>query len=170
MAATEHFHKRISSMSNRIRQLEDALAILQASHSHEQHPLLEDDLLFIDNENLEPPTTAEGSELEDPTEAVINAFGTMSIMDRGVSRFFGPTGGPEGLLIVSPGLPLFFVLVLILTDPAFTPMRSTQRITLILQIQIQAAAPNPHLSTPKSPASRSPSPSYPWAQHTKSTR
>lgn len=100
IAATEHLHKRITRMSDRIRQLEDALAVLQASNSREQHPLLRDGLLSID-EKLEPPPTAEDEEAEEPTEAVVNAFGTMSIMDHGVSRFFGPTGGPEGLLLVS---------------------------------------------------------------------
>lgn len=154
-------------MGDRIRQLEDALAVLQASNSREQHPLLRDGLLSID-EKLEPPPTAEDEEAEEPTEAVVNAFGTMSIMDHGVSRFFGPTGGPEGLLLVSAGLP--FLVVLADPDPDPAPTRSTVRTTSILQIQIQAAAPNPHPSTPKSPASRSPSPSRPWAPHTKSTR
>lgn len=154
-------------MGDRIRQLEDALAVLQASNSREQHPLLRDGLLSID-EKLEPPPAAEDEEAEEPTEAVVNAFGTMSIMDHGVSRFFGPTGGPEGLLLVSAGLP--FLVILADSDPVPAPTRSTVRTTSILQIQIQAAAPNPHPSIPKSPASRSPSPSRPWAPHTKSTR
>lgn len=32
---------------------------------------------------------------------VIDAFGTLSISNHGISRFFGPTGGSESLLIVS---------------------------------------------------------------------
>ena len=88
-------------MSERIRQLEDALAVLQASNSREQHPLLRDGLLAIDNDKLDAPPVADDEEGEESTETVVNAFGTMSIMDHGVSRFFGPTGGPEGMLLVS---------------------------------------------------------------------
>lgn len=153
-------------MSDRIRQLEDALAVLQASNSREQHPLLRDGLLSIDNDKLEPPQAAEDEEAEEPTEAVVNAFGTMSIMDHGVSRFFGPTGGPEGLLLVSTGLP--FLVVLANVAPA--PTRLTARTTSIPPRQIPAAAPNHPPSTPKSPASPSPSPSRPWAPPTKSTQ
>ncbi|KAF8991889.1 fungal-specific transcription factor domain-containing protein [Cyathus striatus] len=45
LAATEHLHRRISKLSGRIRQLEDALASLQAQHSSEPHPLLHEDLI-----------------------------------------------------------------------------------------------------------------------------
>lgn len=102
MAATEHLHKRLVRMSDRMRQLEDALAVLQASTSREQHPLLCDGHLYTDSDKLEPPLAADTDvEAEEPTEAVVNAFGTMAIMEHGVSRFFGPTGGSEGLLLVS---------------------------------------------------------------------
>ncbi|KIK23270.1 hypothetical protein PISMIDRAFT_66141, partial [Pisolithus microcarpus 441] len=44
LAATEHLHRRIAKMSERIQQLEDALCELQAKHSMEPHPLLRSEL------------------------------------------------------------------------------------------------------------------------------
>ncbi|KAI0057395.1 hypothetical protein BV25DRAFT_1831235 [Artomyces pyxidatus] len=98
IAATEHLHRRITRMSDRIRQLEDALSVLQASHSKEPHPLLQGSFLALDREQ-DPEHEPESGEEEVATEA-LNAFGTMSISDRGTSRFFGPTGGSEGLLLI----------------------------------------------------------------------
>lgn len=83
-------------MGERIRQLEDALAILQAKHSNEPHPLLRDDALA----NVKPEAQYEGDmqgtsqTLQKPAD-VIEAFGTLSVYDHGVSRFFGPSGGTE---------------------------------------------------------------------------
>ncbi|TFK21657.1 hypothetical protein FA15DRAFT_672344 [Coprinopsis marcescibilis] len=97
LAATEHLHKRIGNLGGRVRQLEDALATLQASHSTEPHPLLHDDLITIDEPEPEAEMTtgeAAGGQAGD----VIDAFGTLSISEHGVSRFFGPTGGSESLL------------------------------------------------------------------------
>ncbi|EIW75306.1 hypothetical protein CONPUDRAFT_140195 [Coniophora puteana RWD-64-598 SS2] len=102
LAATEHFHRRITKMSDRIRLLEDALASLQSQHSSEPHPLLRDDLLGV-NQRDDEAALAAGAEglLEgfvQPAD-IIDSFGTLSITDRGVSRFFGPTGGTEALLM-----------------------------------------------------------------------
>ena len=47
LADTEQLHRKIAEMSERIRQLEDALAIFQAGISSERHPLLRDELLTI---------------------------------------------------------------------------------------------------------------------------
>ncbi|KAI6020862.1 hypothetical protein PISMIDRAFT_466641 [Pisolithus microcarpus 441] len=44
VAATEHLHRRLTYMTERIRQLEDALSELQARNSTEPHPLLQLDL------------------------------------------------------------------------------------------------------------------------------
>ncbi|THH16401.1 hypothetical protein EW146_g4238 [Bondarzewia mesenterica] len=104
IAATEHLHRRITRMSDRIRQLEDALAVLQSSHSSEQHPLLRDGLLFLDQDRFEEHPSAENEDGE-VSKDVVNAFGTMSISEHGVSRFFGPTGGSEGLLLIDQDEP-----------------------------------------------------------------
>lgn len=96
LAATEHLHRRITKISTRVRELEDALAALQAQHSNEPHPLLRDDLLsanILDEEDPGSRDTSTGpASIE---QKIMDGFGTLSISDHGVSRFFGPTGGPE---------------------------------------------------------------------------
>ena len=95
LAATEHLHKRIAKISNRVRQLEDALASLQAKHYNEPHPLLRDDLLSVNAvQDEDYAGKAEDPGQSNPSECM-DAFGTLSISDHGISRFFGPTGGPE---------------------------------------------------------------------------
>ncbi|KAF9493817.1 hypothetical protein BDN71DRAFT_1590785 [Pleurotus eryngii] len=104
LAATEHLHRRISRLRDRVRQLEDALAALQAKQSSEPHPLLREDLLSTGGDDAEDslgipedggaPTTGMSND-------ALDAFGTLSISDHGISRFFGPTGGSESLLMGS---------------------------------------------------------------------
>lgn len=94
LAATEHLHRRIAKMSERIHQLEDALAIMQAKGSNEPHPLLSDGSSkgksMDDDDDLLLPDQSVASSGD-----VVTAFGMLSMSDRGVSRFFGPTGGTE---------------------------------------------------------------------------
>lgn len=94
LAATEHLHHRIARLSGRIRQLEDALAVLQSRNSSDPHPLLHADLISNDEKDDEP-LMDDSSGGSGPTSDVIDAFGTLSIADHGISRFFGPTGGSE---------------------------------------------------------------------------
>lgn len=99
LAATEHLHKRIAKISDRVRTLEDALASLQSKHYDEPHPLLRDDLLSanaIQNEDEEGAAEKPVGPSNPP--AVMDAFGTLSISEHGISRFFGPTGGPEVII------------------------------------------------------------------------
>ncbi|KAF8159144.1 fungal-specific transcription factor domain-containing protein [Crassisporium funariophilum] len=102
LAATEHLHRRISKLSGRIRQLEDALSSLHAKHSTEPHPLLHEDLIHTDERDGEGDGEAEEG-AGPPTQQgeVIDAFGTLSISEHGISRFFGPTGGSESLLLAN---------------------------------------------------------------------
>lgn len=98
LAATEHLHRRIAKMGERIRQLEDALAILQAKYSNEPHPLLHDEnsiTAATPEQEEEMPITEPSSSSAAPDDQVIEAFGTLSMLEHGVSRFFGPTGGTE---------------------------------------------------------------------------
>ncbi|KAG6849964.1 hypothetical protein H0H93_003153 [Arthromyces matolae] len=102
LAATEHLHRRIASLSTRIRLLEDALMSLQASH-----PLLHPDLVGGGNDEdaglMDEDTNGDKGEKERGGSGdVIGAFGTLSISDHGISRFFGPTGGVESKLSPSP--------------------------------------------------------------------
>ena len=47
LANTEELHEKIANLCSRIRDLESALGILQASVSTQPHPLLRDDLLQV---------------------------------------------------------------------------------------------------------------------------
>ena len=83
-------------MGQRIRQLEDALAIFQAGVSNDCHPLLREELLSIKfgpekGYIPEKETPAHKESLEPP----IDAFGTMTIGEGGVGKYFGPSAGSE---------------------------------------------------------------------------
>ena len=90
LAATEHLHHRISRLSARIRELEDALAKLQAERSADPHPLLHEDLIEEEDSSM-----VDGEGTAGRVTDAIDALGTLSISDNGISRFFGPTGGSE---------------------------------------------------------------------------
>ncbi|KAJ3515208.1 hypothetical protein NLJ89_g1912 [Agrocybe chaxingu] len=101
LAATEHLHRRIARLSGRIRQLEDALAVIHAKHSTEPHPLLHEDLIAAEEQDGTEDAGEEGLGLAAPNRDALDAFGTLSISDHGISRFFGPTGGSESLLLTN---------------------------------------------------------------------
>lgn len=96
MAATDHLHRRMAKMSERIRQLEDALSILhkRTTNELEPHPLLRDEYLAIKAHKADETPDDRKQDGPDATD-VIDAFGTLSITDRGISRFFGAAGGTE---------------------------------------------------------------------------
>ncbi|KAI0248759.1 hypothetical protein BJV78DRAFT_1233220 [Lactifluus subvellereus] len=96
IAATEHLHRRIARMGDRIRQLEDALAVLQASNSAEPHPLLCEDSIIADSEK--PDEQPQESD-EDNVGQVSKTLGTLSVSERGFARFFGSSGGSDLLLL-----------------------------------------------------------------------
>ncbi|KAG1737552.1 fungal-specific transcription factor domain-containing protein [Suillus paluster] len=109
LADTEKLHQKIAQMSDRIRQLEDALAIVQTSPS-EQHPLLHRDLLdiksIIDLHAAVDEETAGKSKNEvDDDSQYIESFGTLAIRDDGAATFYGPSAGSESLLIGESAVP-----------------------------------------------------------------
>jgi len=106
-------------MSDRIRQLEDALAIAQSAltgPNGEPHPLLQDrDLMKIKSSielhsasnsggTMEDMIDGEADEAGDDDEKYIDAFGTLALRDGGAATFYGRSAGQESLLIVSPSL------------------------------------------------------------------
>ncbi|KAH8830721.1 hypothetical protein DL96DRAFT_1668442 [Flagelloscypha sp. PMI_526] len=93
--ATEHLHRRIAKMNTRIRELEDALADVHRAHSDEPHPLLREDIISRPTVEEPPPDEMQTADIEKPPNDTIDAFGTLSISEQGVSRFFGSTAGSE---------------------------------------------------------------------------
>ena len=92
-------------MSNRIRQLEDALAFLQSAVSEETHPLLAESMLRVKfgSEVFNGPRiandvsnlggTASGS--SPVTEKSIHALGTLTLGSSGDVHYFGRSAGSE---------------------------------------------------------------------------
>lgn len=108
----EQLHRKISEMSQRIRQLEDALAILQSSLSVEPHALLAEDLLSISS-IPEPPRQPDKESILSKT---MDAFGTLTVDDTCEVECFGPTAGPE---VCCRTLPFEMLLILTLSFPEF---------------------------------------------------
>ncbi|PCH36758.1 hypothetical protein WOLCODRAFT_127620 [Wolfiporia cocos MD-104 SS10] len=119
LADTDRLHRKIAEMSDRIRQLEDALALLQSSVSREAHPLLARDFLTIksglelhvaSSRNGENGGTGDGGDdgAEEDSQ-YIDAFGTLAVRDDGAATFYGRSAGSEPLTIPqdeSPALSL----------------------------------------------------------------
>jgi benzoyl-CoA reductase/2-hydroxyglutaryl-CoA dehydratase subunit BcrC/BadD/HgdB len=81
LANTEVLHEKISELSNRVRELEDALARSHSLHTHEPHPLLREDLLSIkrplEREKDENPVQDEEEKLE--TSESVGASGSLYV-------------------------------------------------------------------------------------------
>lgn len=84
---------KIAEMGHRIRQLEDALAILQSGVSSEPHPLLRDELLGV-KFPPEKGCMADKKEPRDDTADTIDALGILTIGDQG-AKYYGPSAGAE---------------------------------------------------------------------------
>ncbi|KAI0820263.1 fungal-specific transcription factor domain-containing protein [Trametes gibbosa] len=94
LADTDQLHRKISEMSERIRQLEDALAIFQAGISHERHPLLRDELLTI-KFGPEVRRTVDEEHTRDMLSSSIDALGTLTVGEHGETKYFGRSAGSE---------------------------------------------------------------------------
>lgn len=81
----------------RIRQLEDALAIFQSGISTEPHPLLRDELLAIKYGPEKGPSRAhdQRTKPQEPLVDSIDALGTLTIGNNGEARYFGRSAGSE---------------------------------------------------------------------------
>ncbi|KAI5121634.1 hypothetical protein M0805_001163 [Coniferiporia weirii] len=100
LSDTAQLHRKLSEMSQRIRQLEDALEISHSANSSNSHPLLREELLAIKRCTVPRAPTVPEAETEGPEGDYVEAMGTMSISDRGVSRFIGRSGGGESLMLL----------------------------------------------------------------------
>lgn len=107
LADTERLHRKLSEMSDRIRQLEDALSTLHAKVSQDGdcHPLLQSDLLGIktlQEVHANPDITSRTPKSAMRTSAAgssdyIDAFGTLAIRNDGAETFYGRSAGSEVL-------------------------------------------------------------------------
>jgi hypothetical protein len=112
LANTEELHEKIERLCSRVRDLEDALRILQSTVSDEIHPLLTDNLLQLKAPTIGPsrqesipqstsaPSTALTPRLEKNADedTFIDAFGTLTIGSKGETTFLGNTARSEYLL------------------------------------------------------------------------
>ncbi|KAL5512411.1 hypothetical protein ACEPAG_3403 [Sanghuangporus baumii] len=104
LANTDKLHNKLIQMSQRIRQLEDALQISHSSVSGMPHPLLSEPLLAIKS-GVDGLTNEENekeeNEVADEEEELATAFGTLTVADSGASRFVGRVAA-ETLLMNEP--------------------------------------------------------------------
>lgn len=86
-------------MSHRIRQLEDALAILQSTVSDQRHPLLDDDMLKVkfgpEARNGQQSSSPENVEQSQSFVQSIDALGTLTLGNSGDVKYFGRSAGSE---------------------------------------------------------------------------
>ncbi|KDQ56828.1 hypothetical protein JAAARDRAFT_36304 [Jaapia argillacea MUCL 33604] len=103
LADTERLHRKIAEMSDRIRQLEDALAVLQLGVSRDQHPLLRRDLMKIksglDLHVAGPDGDGQDQDADDDASEQLDSFGTLAVREGGASTFYGRSAGSESLLL-----------------------------------------------------------------------
>ncbi|GJE93221.1 fungal specific transcription factor domain-containing protein [Phanerochaete sordida] len=100
LADTEQLHRKIAEMSERIRQLEDALAIFQAGISTDRHPLLRDELLTI-KFGPEVRRTVDDEYTRNALSQSIDALGTLTIGEHGETKYIGRSGGSETLFLAN---------------------------------------------------------------------
>ncbi|KAL4063200.1 fungal-specific transcription factor domain-containing protein [Scleroderma citrinum] len=94
LASTPELHEKISELSIRVRQLEDALKYSYSMVSCERHPLLTEDLLQIKAPlQREPPNlrNVPRNEIkqEEQNAEVVDAFGSLSINASGGANYYG---------------------------------------------------------------------------------
>ena len=89
---------KLKEMSDRIRQLEDALEILQKTNSEAPHPLLQNMLLKIkemDDKTELPDVKRETLNQDNDLDDIGLTLGTLTISESGISSFLGRGGGAE---------------------------------------------------------------------------
>ncbi|KAF8899631.1 fungal-specific transcription factor domain-containing protein [Gymnopilus junonius] len=102
LANTEVLHDKITILANRVRQLEDGLAVAHSQTSHTPHPLLSEELLQI-KRPLERERMDAKEEEKPETEDNIDSLGSLSISTDGRSTFFGRTASSWHLLQIEEG-------------------------------------------------------------------
>ncbi|KAI0293876.1 fungal-specific transcription factor domain-containing protein [Multifurca ochricompacta] len=103
LADTDRLHGKITEMSDRIRQLEDALAVSHSNVSRDPHPLLQRDLLkiksIIDLHSAIEMTRDRDEATQHDDNRVLDTFGTLALREDGASTFYGRSAGHESLIL-----------------------------------------------------------------------
>ncbi|KAH6903168.1 hypothetical protein BKA70DRAFT_1301768 [Coprinopsis sp. MPI-PUGE-AT-0042] len=136
LADTEKLHAKIAQMSDRIRHLEDALAVSHSTTSNEPHPLLGRDLMKIksslelhaavEDEDKEPVANDDGaatfygrsagSERENPSGSPTPAGGQPGPSDLSQQRYTSPdvlalaSSFPLASVVYRPGIDVEYIL------------------------------------------------------------
>lgn len=104
LADTDRLHNKITEMSARIRQLEDALAVSHSITSSDSHCLLQRDLLQIKSIIDLHSAIEQANENEETAEwddsRVLDTFGTLALRDDGASTFYGRSAGHEVRILI----------------------------------------------------------------------
>jgi hypothetical protein len=97
LADTDRLHAKITEMSERIRQLEEALAHGTASGSGGEHPLLTRELRNIKSviDLHSAIEKAEADEADEDSGDGLDIFGTLAVREDGASTFYGRSAGQE---------------------------------------------------------------------------
>jgi hypothetical protein len=99
LADTDRLHNKITEMSARIRQLDDALSVSHSLTSNDTHPLLQRDLLQIKSIIDLHSAIEQANQNEETTERddsrVLDTFGTLALRDDGAPTFYGRSAGHE---------------------------------------------------------------------------
>ncbi|KAI0788807.1 fungal-specific transcription factor domain-containing protein [Abortiporus biennis] len=103
LANTEVLHEKISVLSNRVRQLEDALHEAHSARSQDPHPLLTPDLLQLKRPLERESADIAHKEPDAETAEAIDAVGSLSITESGHTNFFGITANAWYLLQIEQG-------------------------------------------------------------------
>lgn len=100
--STDTMERKLLEMSQRIRQLEDVVQILQGIRSNKPHPLLDEKYLSIksltsgEDDNDERNDDGGRGEMN----ALTDALGTLAIADSGEVRFMGRVSNEVRLLFI----------------------------------------------------------------------
>jgi len=97
LSDTQELHEHILTMSQRIRQLEEALATAADQHTASGiHPLLSDDLLTIKfgpESGMNGEFSTDSHEDEPETDHNLSTPGSLFKYPDGGTKYFGPSGG-----------------------------------------------------------------------------
>ncbi|KAF8630741.1 hypothetical protein AX17_005336 [Amanita inopinata Kibby_2008] len=92
LASTQELHEKISELSQRVRDLEDALRAVHSQISPDSHPLLSEELLKIKAPlQRELPANKSATQKNDEDDNIVDAFGSLSISVSGHAKYYGIT-------------------------------------------------------------------------------